>query len=103
MKRWIVIELNDFALRNPVCEEIKRVVEELTGDVVKSTGFGDLCMLTRFPHRKIKTLEKAIAAALTAFPVRRIIIDAHNPYRVREETADLTAELYERQDEFLSS
>ena len=79
MKRWIVIELDDFALRKPVCEKIGRVVEELAGEVVKAGGSGDLCMLAWFPHRKIKTLEKAIAAALTAFPVKRIIIDAHTP------------------------
>lgn|ERR1039458_2474461 len=99
MKRWIVIELNDFALLKPVCEKIGAVVEEMEGEVVKASGFGDLCMCTRFPHRKIKTLEKAVAAAVTGFPVQRIIIDAHNPYRLREETADVTAELYRRQDE----
>lgn len=99
MKRWIVIELDDFALRKPVCEKIGRAVEALAGEVESAGGFGDLCMLTWFPHRKIKTLEKAVAAALTAFPVKRIIIDAHNPYRLREETAGLTAELYRRQDE----
>ena len=99
MKRWIVIELDDFALLKPVCEKIGSVVEEMAGSVESASGFGDLCMLTRFPHRKIKTLEKAITAALTAFPVQRIIIDAHNPYRLRKETADVTAELYRRQDE----
>jgi hypothetical protein len=74
-------------------------VEELAGEVVKAGGSGDLCMLAWFPHRKIKTLEKAIAAALTAFPVKRIIIDAHNPYLVRKGSEDLTSELYRRQDE----
>lgn len=99
MKRWIVVELDDFALLKSVCETIGCVVEELAGEVVDATGFGDLCMVARFPHRKVKMLEKAVAAALTAFPVRRIIISAHNPYLLREETADLTAELYRRQDE----
>jgi hypothetical protein len=99
MKRWIVIELDDSALLKPVCEKIGGVVEEMDGEVVKAGGFGILCMLTRFPHRKIKTLEKAVAAAVTGFPVRRIIVSACNPYRLRKETADLTAELYRRQDE----
>src|ERR1019366_706837 len=99
MERWIVIELDDFVLLKPVCEKIGSVVEEMAGSVESASGFGDLCMLTRFPHRKIKRLEKAVAAAVTGFPVKHIIIGAHNPYRLREETADVTAELYRRQDE----
>ena len=55
--------------------------------------------MAKFPHRKYRTVEKAVAAALNALPVKRTIVVAKDPYIMCEKTLALTIELYKRQDE----
>jgi|ERR1039458_4493807 hypothetical protein len=101
MRLYTVVQIDDFELRKSVCEKIALVVEEMSGEIVKAGGFGDVFVVARFPHRKHKTYKKAVAAALASLPVKGIIVERRNPYLVRKGREDLTSELYRRQDEAL--
>jgi hypothetical protein len=78
-RMWITVEVTDARFRKAVCDEIRLVVEKMSGDFVKSSSLDSLFVLAMLPHRKYKTLEKAVAAALTALPVGRTIVNATRP------------------------
>ena len=71
----------------------------MSGDAVDSSSMGDLVVTARFPHRRMKAVENAIATALSTLPVKRTIVAGQNPYILRPKTLALTKELYDRQDE----
>ena len=98
-RMWIVVQLDEPGLRNVVYETIAQVVQEMCGHVLKSGGFGDVVVLARFPHRKYRTVEEAIAKRLAALPVKRLIVVRQDPFVLRERSSTLTMELYRRQDE----
>lgn len=99
-RMWIIIQLDEPEFGKRVHERVVQVVqEECGGEFVKSTSMGDLVLVAKFPHRRIKTVEKAIAAALSTLPVKRTIVVGQNPYLLRPKTMALTMELYRRQDE----
>jgi hypothetical protein len=102
MKRmWIIVQVYDVRYRKTVYDKIIRIVKEMSGEAVNSGGFGDVHVLAAFPHRKYKTVEKAIATALSTLPVKRTTVLSQDPFVVREKTFALTKELFERQDEVL--
>jgi hypothetical protein len=96
---WIIVQLDEPGFGKRVHETVAQVVQEMSGHVVKSSSLGDLCVLAKFPHRKCKAVEKAIAAALSTLPVKRTIVAGQNPYILRPKTMALTMELYRCQDE----
>jgi hypothetical protein len=97
---WIIVQTDEPGCIKAVHQIVVQVVqEECGGEFVKSTSMGDLVLVAKFPHRRIKTVEKAIAAALSTLPVKRTIVVGQNPYLLRPRTMALTMELYRRQDE----
>ena len=96
---WIICQLDDSRWRRVVCEKVRWIVEEMSGEVERFSGIGDIVAVARFPHRKCKAVEKAVAAALETLPVKRTIVVGQDPYILRPRTMALTKELYERQDE----
>ena len=96
---WIIVQLADFKYQKVAAVKVDGTVREMGGQVVKSGGIGDLCILAQFPHHKYKAVEKAIAAALDTLPVIRTIVVGQDPYIIRPKTFALTRELYDRQDE----
>jgi hypothetical protein len=98
-RMWIIVQLLDPSYRKSAFESVERVVREMSGDIVKTGGFGDVEVMATFPHRKYKSVEKAVAAALNTIPVERTIVTANDPYVLHERTVGLTMELYRRQDE----
>lgn len=96
---WIIVQLGAFDCRKVVADKVDGTVHEMGGEIVKWGGIGDVCAVAVFPHRKYRTLEKAIAAALNTLPVKRTIVTAQDPYTMREKTLALTMELYRRQAE----
>jgi hypothetical protein len=96
---WIICQIDDHRWLKAVFEKVSAVVEEMSGEVVKSSSMGDLVVTARFPHRRIKAVEKAVAAALSTMPVKRTIVAGQDPYILRPKTIALTMELYRRQDE----
>ena len=60
-RMWITVEVTDARFRKAVCDEIRLVVEKMSGDFVKSSSLDSLFVLAMLPHRKYKTLEKAVA------------------------------------------
>jgi hypothetical protein len=98
---WIVVQLYDSKFRRTVYDRVNQIVQEMSGEAVKSGGFGDIVLLAMFPHRKYRTVEKAIATALNNLPVKRTTVLSQDPFILRERTLILTKELYERQNEVL--
>jgi hypothetical protein len=98
---WIFCQLDDSRCLKAVCEKVGEIVQEMSGEVLKSSSMGDLFVVATFPHRKYKTVEKAIAAALSGQFVKRTIVVGQDPYVVRNKTMALTMDLYRRQDEVL--
>jgi hypothetical protein len=98
-RMWIILQLSDFDCRNVVADKVNGTVQEMGGEVVKSGGLGDICVVAAFSHRKYRNLEKAVAAALNTLPVQRTIVTGQDPYILRPKTIALTMELYRRQDE----
>jgi hypothetical protein len=96
---WIVIQLGDSRVRKAVYEKAEDTIHDMSGEIVKAGGLGDLVLTARFPHRRYRTLENAIAAAVNTLPVERTIVTGQDPYVLRENTAALTMELYRRQDQ----
>jgi hypothetical protein len=55
----------------------------------------------QFPHRKYKTVEKAIASALNTWPVERTIVVGQDPSLLRAKALQLTTDVCRRQDEVI--
>ena len=98
-RMWIIVQLADFDYRKIVAEKVEGTVQEMGGEVVKTGGLGDICVVAEFPHRRYRTVEKVVADTLNALPVESTIVTAQDPYILREKTMALTMELYRRQDE----
>ena len=98
---WIFCQLDDSRCLKAVCEKVGEIVQEMSGEVVKSSSMGDLFVVATFPHRKYKTVEKAIASALVGQCVKRTIVVGQDPYILRKKTSALTMDLYRRQEEVL--
>jgi hypothetical protein len=98
-RMWIILQLADFKYRKVVADKVDGTVQEMGGEVVKCGGLGDVCVVATFPHRKYRSVEKAVAVSLNTLPVKRTIVTAQDPYIMRPKTMALTMELYQRQDE----
>ena len=96
---WIICQFDDYRYRRAVYKKVDEIVQEMFGEIVKPGGIGDLVVMARFPHRRIKAVENAIAAALSTLPVKRTIVAGQDLYILRPKTMALTMELYRRQDE----
>jgi hypothetical protein len=96
---WIIIQFADHTLRKAVCEVVRRVVEDMAGVAEPSSSIDGVVVAAKFPHRRYKTVEKAVAGALRGLPVERTIVVGQDPYIMRPSTLGLTMELYQRQDE----
>ena len=98
---WIFCQLDDFRCLKAVCEKVGEIVQEMSGEVVKSSSMGDLTVIASFPHHKYKAVENAITDALGTLPVKRTIVAGQDPYIFRPKTIALTMDLYRRHDEVL--
>jgi len=96
---WIIIQLADFQIRKAVCETTAAIIHGMSGEIVKLGGVGDLVVLAKFPHRRYRSVERAIAVALSTLPVKRTIVVGQDPFVLRDKTLALTMDLFRRQDE----
>ena len=98
---WINVQLTDAAWRKTVCDKIGGVVQEMGGEVVEYGGLGDLVAVAKFSHRKYRTVEKAVAAALNTFPVMRTTVAGKDLFILHPKTLARTEALDERQDQLV--
>jgi hypothetical protein len=100
-RMWIICEVDDYRCNKLVCNAIRRIAEEMSGQVLEFIALDDVVAVVRFPHRKCKGVEKAIAAALCTLPVKRTMVFPRNPYALRHSALAATLDLYRRQDEVI--
>ena len=81
---YITAELLGGAQSHSTFNAIERVVQELRGEVIQAPCLFDiLSVKATFPHRRYKTLQKAVTAALVGEPVVRVTVASHDPFTVR--------------------
>lgn len=89
---WIILDVTE--LRKQAYERVTAIVHEMGGSVVQAFSLDDLVVLARFPHRKYRAVEKAVAEAVCRLPVKQTTVYPRDPYALRK-----PPELCRRRDE----
>ena len=82
---WIILELTDHRFYKEAHEKAVATVKDMGGEIVGRGGLEELVLMTRLPHRKYRTVEKAVAAAVNTLPVDRTIVYGRDPYAFRKQ------------------
>lgn len=79
---WIILDVTE--LRKRAYERVTAIVLEMGGSIVEAGSIFELVIVARFPHRKYRAVEKAVAAAVSTLPVKRTTVYGRNPYQLRK-------------------
>lgn len=91
----IVLEMPDLCLCTEARQKTTAVVVEMGGSDVQANTIQDLVVVANFPHRRYRSVEKAVAAAVSTLPVERTtVVAGRNPYGIRKPPGQ-----YRRRDE----
>ena len=72
---WIILQLDDDKCVKTVTQTAYAVIEQMDGEVVKAGAIADVVIRAAFRHRKAKSLQKAVASALSTTPVYQLSLE----------------------------
>lgn len=83
MKHWIVMTVENPRRVAEVAKRAEGIVARLNGSIEASVAFlGDVTMVVKFPHRKYKTVERAVESAVQV----PVTVYSRDPYALRKPT-----------------
>jgi hypothetical protein len=81
---WITLEVTNLLFHRQAYQKAAAIVVEMGGSIVRAGSIDDLVVLARFPHRQYRSVEKAVAAAVSTLPVERTSVYGQNPFGLRK-------------------
>jgi len=82
-QRWTILQLDDYGSLEPMTAATYAAIAGMDGEIIQASVLGELIIRAAFPHRKAKTIERAVASALRSTPVTGITVPTVNPFAIR--------------------